>query len=110
MCVQVQSAVDGTMPVVQSCVFSKNHAQRYGGAMLVKSVTGEMMMYDSIFDGNTACEGGAAAAFSSTSAIQMKNCIFAFNYAVLSGCGLDSSLTWSMGQGGAIMHVRLGHS
>jgi Chlamydia polymorphic membrane protein (Chlamydia_PMP) repeat len=106
MVLQVQSAVDGTMPLVNRCIFSDNHAQRYGGAILVKSVTGEMIIQNSIFDGNTACVGGAAAAFLSTGSVQVHNCTFGFNYAVLQGCSRDDRQAWSMGEGGAIMHVR----
>lgn len=104
---QVLSAVDGTMPVIHGSIFTGNHAQRYGGAALVKSVTGDLDIHDSIFRDNTACQGGAAATFQSASTVRVARCTFARNNAVLLGCSSsDQGGTWSLGDGGAIMHVR----
>ena len=104
--VQVQSAVRGLLPLISNCIFHRNHAQRFGGALAITSVTGQLLVKDSIFDQNTACMGGGAASFVSTAQIALSRCELKGNSAVLQGCQDVGSAAWSMGHGGAIYHVR----
>jgi hypothetical protein len=102
---QIQSAVQGTTPVINSCIFQYNHAGRMGGALHAQSVTGSLLITRSIFDRNTACEGGGAVAFVSTSHTELKNCIVARNSAVIRGCRPYARNDWSLGKGGGVWQV-----
>ena len=104
---KVQSAVRNVMPVVSNCAFVLNHAQRLGGAVDVASVTGHMLVQDSVLSQNTACSGGGAVAFTSTAGVTLSRCVLTHNSVVAQGCSTQSPGIWSMGRGGAVFHVRL---
>ena len=103
---QVQSAVRGVMPIIKECVFRGNHAQRSGGAIGGKSLTGDLVIARSVLVGNTACAGGGGVAFTSTARVTLRQCMLAGNSAVVQGCAADRPAEWAAGQGGAVLHVR----
>ena len=104
--VQVQTAVRGVMPYISQCVIRGNHAQRSGGAVSVRSVTGDLVIADSVLHSNTACKQGGAAAFSSTARVTLQGSLVANNTAVLQGCAHKRAKQWAAGNGGGIFHVR----
>lgn len=104
--IQVQSAVRGLLPDITSCTFERNHAQRFGGAIAVSSVTGDLTVRDCVFHENSACSGGGAASFVSTAHVTVERCLFTDNSAIIQGCQGQQDRAWSPGHGGAILHVR----
>jgi hypothetical protein len=104
--VQVQSAVRGVMPTISKCIFVGNHAKRNGGAVDITSVTGDLVIEFSVLEGNTACAGGGAAAFTSTARVLVRGCTFANNSVIVRGCDNFAPRAWSKGVGGALFHVR----
>jgi hypothetical protein len=105
-CLQVQSAVRDVMPYISKCVFLRNHAQRSGGAISIRAVTGDAVISQSVLAGNTACVSGGAAAFMSTARVTLQGCTVANNSVVLQGCSAAEPHAWAAGDGGGVHHVR----
>jgi hypothetical protein len=94
------------MPYISKCVFLRNHAQRSGGAISIRAVTGDVVIDQSVLAGNTACVSGGAAAFMSSARVLLHGCTIANNSAVLQGCSAANPNEWAAGDGGGVHHVR----
>lgn len=105
-CLQVQSAVPGTMPRVNRCVFARNSAKQTGGALRIESVTGDMSVQASAFTDNWACAGGGGISISSSSNVYVRDSLIMRNSAVVKGCLPGADEEWTPAQGGGILHVR----
>lgn len=105
MCLQVQSAARGVMPVVDSCLFVRNHAQRAGGAMDVRSVTGDLLAHGTVMHSNTACSAGGAVALTSVAKVVLQRCLIWNNSALVQDCQRSAPGVLSRGHGGGISHV-----
>jgi len=103
---QIRSAVAESTPTIENCVFVGNHANGVGGAVSLQSVTGPFEIRGSVLHGNTACKGGAAAAFSATAAISLVALSMSSNSVVAQGCIGVPAAEWSSGRGGAVYQVR----
>lgn len=103
--VQVQSAVPGTMPRLERCIFARNSAKQAGGALRIESVTGELAVSGSFFTDNWACAGGGGISIVSASNVFIRNSLIVGNSAVAHGCVQDSSDMWTVSAGGGILHV-----
>jgi hypothetical protein len=89
------------MPVIDGCHFARNHAQRAGGALDVRSVTGELLVRGCLMQGNTVCSAGGAVAMTSVAKVVLQNSLIWRNSALVEGRQGKQSL----GHGGGISHV-----
>jgi predicted outer membrane repeat protein len=103
---QVTSAMDNSLPTVTDCVFLDNHANGKGGAIDVRSVTGNMKIERCDFYKNTACQGGGAIALTATLTVMLTDSRLMSNSAVVRGCAGNPDTFWSLAPGGAIYQVR----
>eukprot|EP00892_Ulva_mutabilis_P007624 jgi/Ulvmu1/5233/UM022_0026.1 len=100
----IQSAVPGTMPRIESCIFTKNSAKQTGGALRIESVTGDILVDGSSFTDNWACAGGGGISIAASSNVLIRHSWIMGNTAIVQGCLPGSEEEWTLASGGGILH------
>jgi hypothetical protein len=74
-------SLEQALPYVRDCVFRGNVAGHVGGALSFRNTPSDVWIINSLFDGNTAADGGGGVRAGNSSSVHVVNCTFVGNAA-----------------------------